>query len=332
MALEENVVERNVFNANSFGVAGDFQDAVDQKHGIAVGKDALDPANVHLGGRRNNNQKMGVVFLVEELFGQQMVEGMSALAGDDAAADGTADEEQVADQVEDFMADAFIGEAELVVDRAGGGDDQKLLGSEMLAEAAGAEVAGFFFEDEGARGGELGNKVVVAQVEAEDLAADGGLGLEVVNDFQAIGGAGQGSEGCAVGGHLDWLADDQGADHLVLLDNSRFLNDFDEGPAAAVAGGQLADRAAGDFDDGVVDAHAGQSRHAVFDGFDEEGAVLEAGSTGPAGDVENGGGDGGDFAVLFADEGDAGIGLGGREGERGGLSGEEAQAAEGGFL
>ena len=67
----------------------------------------------------------------------------------------------------------------------------------------------------------------------------------------------------------------------------------------------------------------------MLDGFDEEGAVLQAGAAGASGDVVGRGGDGGDFAVLFADEGDAGIGLGGREGERGGLAGKETQAAEG---
>ncbi len=198
----------------------------------------------------------------------------------------------------------------------------------MLAESAGAQLAGFVFEYEGASGGEVGDEIVVAQVKAEKLAADGGFGLEVVDDFESIGWTGEGGERGALGGNLNGFADDQGPDHFVLFDNSCFLNDFDKWAAAAITGGKFTDRAAGDSDDGVVDPHAGKGGHAVFDGFDEEGAIFQAGSSRAARYIQNGGLNGGDFAVLFADEGDAGIGLGGRERERGGFSGKESQPAE----
>ena len=54
-----------------------------------------------------------VLFLLEQLAGEQVVERVAALAGDDAAADRAADEKQIADQIEHLVADAFVGEAEL---------------------------------------------------------------------------------------------------------------------------------------------------------------------------------------------------------------------------
>ena len=45
----------------------------------------------------------------------------------------------------------------------------------------------------------------------------------------------------------------------------------------------------------------------------------------------NEGGDGGSLAVLFADEADAGVGVGGREGENGAFPGEEAGAVDSDF-
>ena len=77
---------------------------------------------------------------------------------------------------------------------------------------------------------------------AEDLAADGRAGFEIVNDFKLVGWPGQGGERRAIRRRPAGLADDQRADQFVLLDNAGFLNGFDEWPAAAVAAGEFADR------------------------------------------------------------------------------------------
>lgn len=98
----------------------------------------------------------------------------------------------------------------------------------MFAEAAGAEFAGFVFEDEGTGGGELGDEVVVAEVEGVDLSADGGGGFEVVDDFEPVGGAGEGGEGGVSLGDLDGLFYNEGDDGGVLFCNSCVGKGFDE--------------------------------------------------------------------------------------------------------
>ena len=61
---------------------------------------------------------------------------------------------------------------------------------------------------------------------------------------------------------------------LFLLDDTGLFNGIDEAPAAAIATRDLADLSAGDLDDGIADAHAGQCSQAMFDRFDEESAVT----------------------------------------------------------
>lgn len=123
VALEEDIVEGDVFDADGFGVGVDFQDAVNHEHGVAVGEDALDFADVEGGFAVEEGGAVGVLFGVEEFFGEEVVEGVAGLVGDDAAADGSADEIEVADEVQYFVAGAFVGEAEVVFDGASGADN-----------------------------------------------------------------------------------------------------------------------------------------------------------------------------------------------------------------
>jgi UDP-3-O-acyl N-acetylglucosamine deacetylase len=47
MALEEDVVKCDILNTNRFFIADDFHHAIDHQHGIAVGENALNAADVH---------------------------------------------------------------------------------------------------------------------------------------------------------------------------------------------------------------------------------------------------------------------------------------------
>ena len=82
-------------------------------------------------------------FLLEQLAGEHVVQLVPALVRDDPPADRPADEVQVADQVEHLVAGAFVGEAELLSIGPVGRDDQQLLGRQVLAQAAGAQLLGF---------------------------------------------------------------------------------------------------------------------------------------------------------------------------------------------
>src|SRR2546430_16699738 len=120
-----------------------------------------------------------------------------------------------------------------------------------------------------------------------------------------VRGTGEGGDGGVALADLYGFGDDEGRSVGGLLDGAGGLEGFVGGLAGAGAAGKFADVTADDFDEGVVDAQADQGGHAVFDGFDEKGAVAEAGSAGAFEDILDDGGDGGGFAVLLADEGDA---------------------------
>ena len=162
--MEEDVVEGDVLDADGLGVGLDLEDAVDEEHGVAVGEDPLDLADVHGGVAVEEGGAVGGFVGVEEFSGEEVVEGVAGLVGDDAAADGTSDKIQVADEVQYFVSGALVDEAEVVFDRAVGADNEEFLGGEVLAQTAGAKLAGFVFEDKRARRRELGNEVVIAEV------------------------------------------------------------------------------------------------------------------------------------------------------------------------
>jgi len=109
-----------------FGVR-DFFVAVGQLPGGAVAEEALDEGGVH---------------------------GMAGALGDDAAPDAAAGQGEVADEVEDLVADELVGEAEgAVLDFAVADDDGALVGG-AADEAHVAEHGFVFAEAEGAGGGD----------------------------------------------------------------------------------------------------------------------------------------------------------------------------------
>ena len=61
--------------------------------------------------------------VLEEAADQGGVHGVAGAHGVDAALNALAGEGEVADEVEDFVADVLVGEAEGAVLRAGGGED-----------------------------------------------------------------------------------------------------------------------------------------------------------------------------------------------------------------
>ena len=69
----------------------------------------------------------------------------------------------------------------------------------------------------------------------------------------------------------------------------------------------------------------------MLDSFDEKGAILKAGPAGALLDVANVGVDGGGFAVLLADENNAGVGVGRRDGDSGWFARKESLAGKGRF-
>ncbi len=78
-----------------------------------------------------------------------------ALVRDDPAAQRPADQEQVADQVQHLVPGAFVGEAELIVDRPVGADDQQIFRRTDACPCRGPQLAGFVFKDKRPGRGDL---------------------------------------------------------------------------------------------------------------------------------------------------------------------------------
>ena len=111
MSLEERFVGRYVLDA--YDVVGAYLDYfVHQLERIAVRQQFTDAVYIH------NRFAVAVVcrslYLVQadfltHLAGKLIVDGMSRTRGDDTALDGLADQSQVADYVQQFVAGAFVG-------------------------------------------------------------------------------------------------------------------------------------------------------------------------------------------------------------------------------
>ena len=204
MAFKEGFVHGDVFDAQGAAVAIHFDDAVDQEHGIAVRHEAEDAADIH--DRFADGQACAALRLehLGELADHGVVEGVAALVGDELALYGAAQEIEVADEIEDFVADAFVGEAVGGADGAGGIEDEDIAGLEMGAQAAGLEHFGFGPGDEGACGCDFAGEVAVQLIGVELLFDGAGVAVvKVVEDLEFIGGGGSGDEGGAAVADFD---------------------------------------------------------------------------------------------------------------------------------
>ena len=120
--------------------------------------------------------------------------GMASALGDDAAPDATAGEGEVADEVEDLVADELVGETERAVEDGAGvggggaGDDDGGVVGYAADEAHVAEHGFVFFEAEGAGGGDEIGVGAGFEVAGEGVAADGLGEVDGVVDGVAVAG------------------------------------------------------------------------------------------------------------------------------------------------
>jgi hypothetical protein len=107
------------------------------------------------------------------------VHGVTGSLGDDATPDAAASEGEVADEVEDLVANELVGEPEWAVEDGAGlggggaGDDDGGVVGYSADEAHVAEHGFVFFEAEGAGGGDEVGVGSGFEVADEGVAADG---------------------------------------------------------------------------------------------------------------------------------------------------------------
>ena len=130
--------------------------------------------------------------------------------------------------------------------------------------------------------------------------------------------------------HLHRLADDQRLERRVLLDDAGVLDRFDERPAAAVAAGHLADRRRRTTRTTALStpmpARAAMQCSTVSTNSVPLRKHVRRGRFRTFCDQR---GDGGDLAVLLADERDAAVRLGGSKGHGNPFTGKQSEAVEG---
>src|ERR1700722_18358278 len=110
----------------------------------------------------------------------------------------------------------------------------------MHAYPAGLKLLGFVLENPSAGRGDLRCEFgAIGSLEraAKNLPAKRRARFEFVQNFQMIGWLRQSRQGRVTDRNLLRLADNQGIDRLVLLDNARFFEQFHEWPARTIPGG-----------------------------------------------------------------------------------------------
>src|SRR4051794_39087282 len=110
---------------------------------------------------------------LEQHFDELGVKAVAAFMGNELTGQIATGEGEVAEQVKGLMPDAFVLEAELVIEHALRAEHQQILVGHPLPEPALAEPVGFFLEDESAGGSELLAEAGGSDGDFNGLLADG---------------------------------------------------------------------------------------------------------------------------------------------------------------
>ena len=84
-----------------------------------------------------------------------------------------AQQREITDAVEDLVSSAFVGEQQLVVDRACGSKDEQVLVGETVSETLALESCDFAVEYKRTAAGDVGGKGVRMQFKRTGLRPDG---------------------------------------------------------------------------------------------------------------------------------------------------------------
>jgi hypothetical protein len=90
--------------------------------------------------------------VAEQPLDERGVHGVAGALGDDAAPDAAAGQSEIADEVQNFVADELVGETQRAVFDALAGEDDRRFGGGAADETHVAQHGLIFAEAEGARG------------------------------------------------------------------------------------------------------------------------------------------------------------------------------------
>ena len=235
---------------------------------------------------------------------------------------------EIANQVQNFVPNTFVGEAELVVYWTFSRNHQQIARRQMMPQAAHSQFLGFVLEDERSSRSDLLFKIIHSQMERKHLPADRWGGFKIVENLKMIGRPGKGRQGLIPRRHLNGPANHQGPNFRFLLTKSNFFNGLHEGLRGAIDSRHLPAHPAGDANRGIIDAQTGQSGHAVLDCFDVEGSIPQTRPPRPFQDVFNKSRNPRLVVPLFANKCDPRAGSRGSNGQRRLLAREESRPGQ----
>jgi len=230
------------------------------------------------------------------------MEGVAGFASFDAAEEWKADEGEVADEVEGFVAAELIRIAERAVHDAVPGKNDGVIEGAAADETHGAEGLDIGFEAKGAGAGENLAERVGIYKQFDLLLADLWMGkIDVAADAEFVGG--MDGNATAVFDDFDGLEDAEIASLAAKAAEAGSIEKLEKGLCGTIENG---DFDVVDVDEDVVDAVGIGGSEKVLGGGKEDALLHKAGGVADASDVVAVGFDG-EVVKVNATENDAGV-------------------------
>jgi len=217
---------------------------------------------------------------------QRGVHGVSGALGYDVAKNVVAGESEVADEVEDLVANELVVKAQRAVGDALAIQDDGISFGDTADQTHVAQLLFVLLEAEGAGGSDLRAIVAGSEINDKALAADGRGEVDLVGDAVAFAGIDTNELVAIV--DLDSLADTEVFAAAALGLEADVTEGFDVRQGTAVEDGKLE---VVELHDDVVDAGSDEGREQVFGGGDKHALAHKAGGVANLGDIASGGGD-----------------------------------------
>jgi hypothetical protein len=206
---------------------------------------------------------------------------MAGLAGLDASKEGQADQSQVADEVEGFVATEFVRVAERTVHDPVFGEDDGVIQGAAADKAHGAKRLDIGFEAEGARTRENLSKRFGIHEHFDLLLADERVGkIHVAADTEFV--CGIDANAAAVFDNFDRFEDAKVTALATKTAESSLIQELEERLCGTVKDGNLD---VIQFDEDVVDAVGVGGGEKVFGGGEQNALLHKAGGVADAGDI-----------------------------------------------
>src|SRR3954447_3261982 len=260
---------------------------------------------------------------LEDLLHEAGVERVAGLRGADLADDRAADEREIAQQIEDLVADELVAEAEVAADHAFVVEHDAVLDRAAAGEAGSAHLLDIAQEAKRAGRRDFLEETVVVEVELQRLPSDDRVAeIDLVLEDQAI--RRRDADALLALDDLDRLLDPEDRDLGAEGADAGGVDEMHERQRAAV---DDRDFRTVDLDVDVGDAAGHDRREEMLDGADRDVVFADGGRV-----VEGGGGclEGGDAEAVEvgADEGDATAGGSGMQRDAGVDAGVKSDAGD----